>query len=74
MSPSDLNPRARRHPWLAYAPHRAPVCHCLDHDVMASRDEDGDWTCCSCGRPVTPAVRRPRAVRSTERDVQLQAA
>jgi hypothetical protein len=74
MSPSDLNSQATWHPGLLYAPRCAPVCHCLDQDVTASRDEDGDWTCCSCGRAVAPPVTRLRAVRSTEHHAQLRAA
>jgi hypothetical protein len=74
MSPSDLNPQATWHPGLVYAPRRAPACHCMDHEVMASRDEDGEWTCCSCGRPVTPSVTRLRTVGPVVGDLQLRAA
>jgi hypothetical protein len=30
-------------------------CRCSARDVMAFRDEDGDWTCSSCGRLLRPA-------------------
>lgn len=36
---------------VAYSPHLAPRCGCADDDVIAYRDDDGEWTCISCGRP-----------------------
>jgi hypothetical protein len=38
------------HGTIAYLPHLAPRCGCADDDVIAYRDDDGDWTCTSCGR------------------------
>jgi hypothetical protein len=49
---------------LAFAPRPAARCGCAEHEVMASRDEDGDWTCLSCGRLVGHAVTRLRALRA----------
>jgi hypothetical protein len=74
MSTSDLNPQATWHQTRAFAPRHAPTCRCAADEVMAWRDEDGDWTCCTCGRPVTPSVTRLRTVRPVVRDLQLRAA
>jgi hypothetical protein len=74
MSTSDLNHQLAWHHARVFAPRRAPGCRCADHEVMASRDEDGDWTCCSCGRPLAPSLTGPRALRSALRDFELRAA
>jgi hypothetical protein len=42
----------------------APTCGCAEHEVMAWRDEDGDWICGSCGRLLTPSLTALRALRS----------
>jgi hypothetical protein len=36
--------------------------------------EDGEWTCCSCGHPLTPSLTGLRAIRSDVRDLELRAA
>jgi hypothetical protein len=74
MSTSDLNHQPTWHQMHVFAPGYAPTCRCADHEVMASRDEDGDWTCCSCGRPLTPSLTGLRALRSAVRDFELRAA
>ena len=47
---------------------------CADREVIASREEDGDWTCGSCGRPLAPPLTRLRAFHSALRDPELRAA
>jgi hypothetical protein len=74
MSTSDLNQALEWHPTRLFAPRRALTCRCADHEVMGWRDEDGDWTCCTCGRPVMPSITTQRAIRSAVRDLQLRAA
>jgi hypothetical protein len=74
MSPSDLNPHAAWRHVRVFEPRHAPSCRCVDHEVMASRDEDGDWTCCSCGRPLLPSLTGLRAFRPALRDSALDAA
>jgi hypothetical protein len=74
MSTSDLNDQPALHRMRVFAPRHAPSCRCVEHEVMASRDEDGDWTCCSCGRPLPPSSTRVRAFRSALRDSELRAA
>jgi len=71
---SNLNHQPAWHHVGALAPRHAPSCRCADHEVMASRDEDGDWTCCSCGRPLTPSLTGLRAFRPAVRDLELRAA
>jgi hypothetical protein len=34
----------------ALLPHLARACRCADDNVIAYRDDDGDWTCTRCGR------------------------
>lgn len=74
MSTNDLNHQPAWHHVRVFAPRRAPSCRCADHEVMASRDEDGDWTCCSCGRPLPLSLTGLRALRSAVRDLELRAA
>lgn len=74
MSTSDVNPQPAWHHERVFAPRHAPSCRCVDHEVMASRDEDGDWTCCSCGRPLLRSLTGLRAFRSALRDSALHAA
>jgi len=74
MSTSDLSHQPAWHQMRVSAPRRAPTCRCADHEVMASRDEDGDWTCCSCGHPLLPSLTGLRALRSALRDSELRAA
>ena len=74
MSTSDLNHAPAWHHMPVSAPRRSLSCRCVEHEVMGSRDEDGDWTCCGCGRPLAPSLTRLRAVRSALRDSQLHAA
>jgi len=71
---SDLSHQPAWHQTRVFVPRHAPTCRCADHEVMASRDEDGDWTCCSCGRPLTPSLTGLRAFRSAVRDLELRAA
>ena len=73
MSTSDLNHQPAWHQNV-FAPRHAPSCRCVDHEVMASRDEDGDWTCCRCGRPLTPSLSGLRFFRSAVRALELRAA
>ena len=47
-----------------FAPRPAPTCSCAARDIAVSRDEDGDWSCCSCGRLVGASVASLRAVRA----------
>jgi hypothetical protein len=74
MSTSDFNHRPAWHQTRVFAPRRAASCRCADHEVTASRDEDGDWTCSSRGRPLTPSLSGLRALRSAVRDLELRAA
>jgi hypothetical protein len=74
MSTGDLNSQPAWHDVGVFAPRHAPSCRCVDHEVMASRDEDGDWTCCSCGRPLLPSLTGLRAFRPALRDSGLHAA
>ena len=74
MSTGDLNHQPAWHHMRVFAPRHAPSCRCADREVMASREEDGDWTCCSCGRPLAPSLTRLRAFRSALRDSELRAA
>jgi hypothetical protein len=74
MSISDLKHQPAWHHVRVFAPLHAPSCRCADREVMASRDEDGDWSCCSCGRPLTPSLIGLRAFRSAVRDLELRAA
>jgi hypothetical protein len=74
MSDSDLNTQPTWHETRAFAPRPAPTCRCADHEALASRNEDGDWTCCTCGRPVKSSVLTLHAVRSAICDFQLRAA
>lgn len=74
MSTSDVNPQPAWHHERVFAPRHAPSCRCVDHEVMASRDEDGDWTCCSCGRTLLRSLTGLRAFRSALRDSALHAA
>jgi hypothetical protein len=74
MSTSDLNRRPAWHHMHVFAPRPTPGCRCAGHEVMASRDEDGDWTCCSCGRPLAASLARLRAYRSAVRDSEPRAA
>lgn len=57
MSISDASDLT--HETITYLPHLAPRCGCADDDVIAYRDDDGDWTCTSCGRRL--------AARATDR-------
>jgi hypothetical protein len=45
------------------APRTAPGCRCAARDVIAFRDEDGDWSCYSCGRLLRPSMARRRHIR-----------
>lgn len=74
MSSSHPNPGPTWRQPTVFAPRRAATCRCLHRELTASRDEDGDWTCCSCGRPVSPSATRLREVHSALRAVQLRAA
>jgi hypothetical protein len=74
MNTSDLNHQPAWHHTRVFAPRRAASCHCEYHEVMASCDEDGDWICCNCGRPVLPSLTGLRAFRSALRDSALHAA
>jgi hypothetical protein len=74
MSTSDLNHQPAWHHTRVFAPRRAPSCHCEYHEVMASRDEEGDWICCNCGRPVLPSLTGLRAFRRALRDSAVHAA
>jgi hypothetical protein len=74
MITSDLNRQPARHQLRVFEPRHAQSCRCADHEVMASRDEDGDWVCCSCGHPPTPALSGLRAFGSVVRDLELRAA
>jgi hypothetical protein len=74
MSTSDLNHQPACHRTRVFGPRRAPSCRCEYHEVMASRDEEGDWICCNCGRPVLPSLTGLRAVRAALRDAALHAA
>jgi ribosomal protein L37AE/L43A len=47
----------------AFAPRPAPTCQCTARELVVSRDEDGDWSCCGCGRLVQPSAESVRAVR-----------
>ena len=65
---------------ITYLPHLAPRCGCADDDVIAYRDDDGDWTCTSCGRRIRAratdredAPQRPDRIRATL-DSQLSTA
>jgi hypothetical protein len=71
---TDLNHPPAWHQRRVLVPGHAPICRCADHEVMASRDEDSDWTSCSCGRPLTPSLTGLRASRSALRDLELSAA
>jgi hypothetical protein len=57
MSTSDPSYQPAWHHVRVFVPRQAPSCRCADHEVMASRDEDGDWTCCGCGRAICSALR-----------------
>jgi hypothetical protein len=70
---TDLNHRPAWHQTRVFVP-AMPRSTVADHELMASRDEDGDWTCCSCGRPLTPSLTGLRASRSALRDLELRAA
>ena len=64
MNNSDLT-----HGGTTYLPHPAPRCGCAADEVIAYRDDDGDWTCTSCGRRLgarSPAPQR-LSVRRTRR-------
>jgi hypothetical protein len=74
MSTSDLNHKPACHQMSVFAPHHAPSCRCADREVMASRDQDGDWVCCRCGRPLTPSLTGLRSSRSAVRTLELRAA
>jgi hypothetical protein len=74
MSTSGLNHQPAWHHVRVSPPRHAPSCRCADHEVMASRDEDGDWTCCSCGRPLPSSLTGLRTFRATLRDSGLRAA
>ena len=74
METSDLDPQATWYETPLSAPVCAPTCRCENHDVMASRDEDGDWMCCACGRAITASVTTLRAVDTVVRDLELRAA
>jgi hypothetical protein len=73
MSTSELNYEPGWHQATVFAPHHAPTCRCAGGEVMASRDEDGDWICCRCGRPL-PALTRLRSLRSALSAHELRAA
>jgi hypothetical protein len=55
------------------APRSAPRCHCVAGDIMALRDEDGDWSCHSCGRLLRPAMARFRHIRAAVSESSLLA-
>jgi hypothetical protein len=73
MSTSDLNHQPAWRHMPVFAPRHAPSCRCADHEVTASREEDGDWTCCTCGRRLPPSLTGVRAFRSALRDSELRA-
>jgi hypothetical protein len=74
MSTSDLKHQPAWHHMHVFASRHAPSCRCTGHEVVASRDEDGDWTCCSCGRPLTSSLTGLRALRSAAHGSELLAA
>jgi hypothetical protein len=74
MSTSDLHHDLGWHQTSVFAPNHAPSCRCADREVMASRDDDGDWTCCRCGRPLTPSLTGLRSFLSAVSALELHAA
>jgi hypothetical protein len=74
MSTSDLIEQRAWHHTRVFAPRHAPTCRCAEHQLMASRDQDGDWTCCRCGRQLTPSLTGLRAFSSAARDLEPRAA
>jgi hypothetical protein len=44
------------------APRPAARCRCDAREIIAFRDDDGDWTCFGCGREIAPATTRARSV------------
>jgi hypothetical protein len=73
MSTGDLNRRTTSDQTRVFAPRHAPCCRCADHEVTASRDEDGDWICCGCGRQLTPSLGL-RGLRPAVGELELRAA
>ena len=49
------------HGGITHLPHPAPRCGCAADDVIAYRDDDGDWTCTSCGRRARARATEPQA-------------
>jgi hypothetical protein len=49
----------------ALAPHPARRCRCDAREIIAFRDDDGDWTCFGCGRQIAPAMTRGRSVTAS---------
>jgi hypothetical protein len=74
MSSSHLNLERTWHQPPVFAARHAGRCRCVNQEVMACRDEDGDWTCCTCGRPVARSASRPRDVLPDVCPLQLRAA
>ncbi|MCW3057659.1 MAG: hypothetical protein JWO21_1628 [Solirubrobacterales bacterium] len=73
MAIGDVRLDGTRQEPSAFAPRPAPTCQCAARELAVSRDEDGDWSCCGCGRLVRPSARSLRAVRvaALERAVHL---
>jgi hypothetical protein len=62
MSTDLVDLRAAPDEKSALAPHPAAQCHCDAREIIAFRDDDGDWTCFGCGRQIAPAMTRLRSV------------
>ena len=56
------------------APRPAPTCGCAEHEVLAARDEDGDFICCGCGRPLTLSLTALLALHSAAEALEPRAA
>jgi hypothetical protein len=64
MSTSDITLQPAWHDTPEAAPQPGATCRCAAHDVVAWRDEDGDWTCCGCGRPIEASATSHPGVRA----------
>jgi ribosomal protein L37AE/L43A len=64
MTMGDVVVDRTRHGRSAFVPRPAPTCQCAARELVVSRDEDGDWSCCGCGRLVGTSATSMRAVRA----------
>jgi hypothetical protein len=71
---TDLNHLPAWHQTRVFVLWHAPTYRRGPGADGVARYEDGDWTCCSCGPPLTPSLTGLRTFRSATRDLELRAA